>query len=110
MMTLEVGSSNRITLSGLVWTDDDEPVNDATVTMTLVDAAGEVVEDAEDLELAYVVGSDGTYRGTIPADVELSAETPYVLWVTAEADGSTRVVRVDCWAVHGSPGSSCGCA
>ncbi len=60
-------------------------INDATVTMTLKDQSGSAVTGATGLSMAYVTGSNGTYRATIPYTISCTSHRSYTVEVTADA-------------------------
>lgn len=77
-----------VTLSGLSDARDDSPVNDATVTATLLDTAGEeVTGETWPVALAYVADSDGDYRGVVSNAVELTERRRYTLRIEATRAG-----------------------
>lgn len=66
-------------------------LNDANVTATILDAAGvEVAGQNWPLQMPYVAGSYGTYRGVVEDDLEVNENTDYtakvVVIVTIDGD------------------------
>jgi len=53
-------------------------VNDATVTVSLISRSGMKVTGATDLPAAYVAGSNGKYRATIPHDAQVKLGATYL--------------------------------
>jgi|SRR6185437_4220916 len=105
-LTLDIGSTNLITLTGLQDTVTGLYPVDATVTATLaVQSTGDVVSGAESLALAYVSPTSGAatmYRGSLPAAVAASLVIgqPYLLTVTAtDTSQNVRVFYLPCSAV-----------
>lgn len=75
-------------------------VDDATVTVTLTDADGaSVAGDTWPKSLAYVSGSSGVYRATLPYTLELTENARYDANVTANAGAGLRSAwTVECVA------------
>jgi len=74
-MVVEVnGLKNDVT--GLV-------VNDATVTFTLKDTAGTVIDGPT--AMTYVPASNGVYRGTLADTVAIVVGTRYVVQIDVDA-------------------------
>ena len=83
---LPVGSDSVVEVTALNDPFSDQFVNTATVTAVLTDLKGvEVAGQNWPLDLDYVVGSDGVYRGMLEDGLQLVAGKNYVLWVTADA-------------------------
>lgn len=62
----------------------DEYIDDATVTVTLVDEEGaEVSGQSWPLTLSHVAGSDGIYRGTLTDSLSLTVDLEYTAQITA---------------------------
>ena len=97
ILDLEVGNPNPIYADG-VKDEDNEYVDDAVIVAVLRDSAGEEVtvldtDDVTDitgatwpLTLDYIAGSDGRYRGTIPAGAQLTAGDEYTLFIDSNDD------------------------
>lgn len=63
-------------------------VNDATVTVTMVDSAGSsVVGETWPLSVGYVGGTDGIYRATLQDSLTLTVGNLYTAKVTAVGGG-----------------------
>lgn len=92
-MTVFAANTNLITLTGLQAAVDASYINDATVVCTIKTAAGVAVTGATAIAMAYVAGSDGNYRGVLPATVALADGSNYVAHI--DADGGTD--RVGHW-------------
>lgn len=66
-------------------------LNSATVTATLVDAAGsQVAGETWPKTLSYVTGSDGIYRATLPYTMSLAAGGRYEAQITANGGSGLR--------------------
>ena len=67
----------------------DALVTGATVTCTIVDAAGDAVAGASGfswpISLAASTGATGTYYGVLPHTLTLSANTVYYAQISADA-------------------------
>jgi hypothetical protein len=104
-MSLTVGSTNLVELTGLQDTTDGSYPVTATVVCDLLTPSGSVVTGAAALPMAYVAGTTGAgtkYRGTIPASVALSVGTTYTERVTAtDFSGNVRVFNSPQVAVAG---------
>lgn len=85
-----VGNTNLLELIGLQDSITDDYVNDADVTVTVYDAAGDAV--TAELDMVYVTGSDGNYRAILSDTVELVARQRYVASIMADA-GPDRIAR-----------------
>lgn len=81
---LYVDNDNTILLEDLYDTVAADFIDDATVTWVLTDTAGATVASGS---LTYVATTDGTYRGNIEEDEDLTAGAVYELTVTAAASG-----------------------
>lgn len=79
---LWIGSDLDVTLYGLQGTDGDY-INGATVAWALKTAAGGAISGGSG-SCTYESGSNGDYRGTIPASVTatLTADTAYRVEIT----------------------------
>lgn len=90
-LTLYVGNDNVLTLSGLQNSVDDSYINNATVTVTLVDSDGNSVSgETWPVTLSYVSGSDGNYRATLADTISASADTAYRARVTADGGAGLK--------------------
>ncbi len=75
-------------------------INDAVVTGTIVDQEGaDVGGVAWPLSMAYVTGSDGDYRATVPPEAEFIAGDCYIAEVTATDSGTV----IGYWQYHFTP-------
>ena len=91
VLTLYVGNDMLLEVEGL--TDDAAGtwVNDASVTVTLKDAAGnEVGGDTWPKAMAYVTGTDGLYRVTLADTLGITANARYVAHVVADSGPGRR--------------------
>lgn len=72
---------------------------DATVTVTVVDAAEAVVANGNAIAMPYIAGTTGAdteYRGVIPSTVALLKNTPYTGKIVATRPGGAKhTFRVD---------------
>lgn len=81
-----VKNTNLLEVIGLKDAVTGDFINDATVTATIKDAAGEVVAGQSfPVTLAYVPASDGDYRATLGKDLALLDDTEYIAEITALA-------------------------
>lgn len=81
-----IDNDNVIELIGLKDVTQDTFVNDASVTVTLLDSSGdEVSGQAWPFILVYVSGSDGDYRATLEDGLVLSFGGTYTAIVIADA-------------------------
>lgn len=64
-------------------------INNATLTMTLYDAAGTKVSGVDGVALSYVANSNGRYEGTIPSTATLTAGAYYTLDILGTLSGAT---------------------
>lgn len=101
--TIYIDSDNLLTLDALYDNAGASYVNDATVTVTLLDMAGsEVSGETWPVSLSYVSGSDGKYRGTLTDTLSLSANKRYTAKVTADGGaGKKRTWYVAALATRG---------
>jgi hypothetical protein len=97
---LYVGNSNVIEVADLHNEVTGDVVNNATVTMRLLDSDGDpVAGETWPLTLAYVTDSDGLYRATLIDTLPLTDNGRYVAEVTAIVSGSLKAFwRLDCLA------------
>jgi hypothetical protein len=86
-----VDNTNLIEVRGLKSAIEDAFIVDATVTLTVKDAAGaSPTGQTWPATLAYVADSDGWYRGIIEDDVALVDGTTYYAHIDANA-GANRI-------------------
>ena len=100
-----IGSDNIIEVTGVTNVATSEYINNAVVTLTLVDTAtgDEVSGQTWPLVLSYVTSSNGNYRGTINDDVTLSAQQTLTAKVTLDGGaGLKRYWEKPCVALVGS--------
>lgn len=87
---LLVGNDNVMELKGLRNAVNSQYMNGATVGVTIKTKAGDTVAGAVwPIALAYVSGSTGNYRGTIPAELEIVHGREYLAVISATQDGTT---------------------
>jgi hypothetical protein len=107
---LFVGSTNVIELSKLTDNKLKTLPIDAVVAVSVFDAVGAPVANAQNLAMAYepVVAANppipaipAAYRGQIPSTVALVAGQHYTEKITAVQGGNTRIFNVPCLAVAG---------
>jgi hypothetical protein len=79
-----IGSHNVIELTSLTNTETDESIDDADVTVTIVDDRGQEV-DGEVWPVTMSVDSAGRYSATLPADLAIEPHKHYVATITATA-------------------------
>jgi hypothetical protein len=83
---LYVGNTNKLELDDLTNEVTGEPINDATVTLTLKDTTGSPVSgETWPLPMPYVAGSAGLYRCYLASTLPLVGEAKYIAEVTANA-------------------------
>ena len=102
MLTLYIGADNLIVYQDMEDSADGSAVNDATVTMTLKNAAGTAVENASDLTLSYAGSVNGhrEYQGVIPATISLTNRAKYSLEITAASSGRDDFRKIECVALY----------
>lgn len=90
-MTAFVANTNIIELRFTRGAIEDQFVNDATVSVTVKDAAGANVAGVTwPVAMPYVAASDGVYRAIIPHDAALVAGRQYTAEISVDA-GENRV-------------------
>ena len=83
MHIIYISNDNLLTLDALTNTADSSFINDATVTVTLVDSTGtEVTGETWPLAMSYVSSSNGKYQATLTDSLSLSKGT-YTAQITA---------------------------
>lgn len=90
LAVIAIGSDNIVRLDKLKDASADAYVNSATVTFTLKDSAGGVVQGPT--AMSYIASSDGRYEGLIQDTLTLTENAAYTLEVTA-TQGSTVLLR-----------------
>lgn len=98
MLKLYCQNDNLVTWDKMKSSASNAYVNDATVTMTLKDSAGDPMLGATDVALVYVTDSDGKYQGVIDSTVALVADTSYSLELTAESGVKNGFIVLECVA------------
>lgn len=93
MVTLHSLADNTVRLKHLHRKSDNAWVNNATVTMALLDPTGSAITSG--VPLTYVSGSNGTYEGVFPSSLSLPVGTGYQLRISAVAGGLDRVFVED---------------
>ena len=84
MAEIFVSNSHTVDLKGLKDFPTDAYINDATVTVTLVDAAGtEVAGQTWPATMAYVSASAGEYQGGLEGDLTITNGDQLVAKVTS---------------------------
>jgi hypothetical protein len=90
---LHVGNDAILEVQNLKNELSGASLNAATVTVTLVDADGEqVTGDTWPKTMAYVAGSNGTYRCTLVYGLGLVDGERYTAQITANAGAGLRAV------------------
>lgn len=90
--SLLVSTDNIVEIDGLQDQSDSSYINDATVTVTLLDAGdNEVSGQSWPLTMSYVSGSNGKYRATLIDTLSLKANRRYLAKI--EADGGSGRLR-----------------
>lgn len=89
---ISIGSDNLVTLTGLIDNTTSSYQNAATVTGQLQTSTGATVGTS--FTLTYVVASNGTYRGTLPASTTsaITLGNEYQVKVTAVSSGNTLIL------------------
>lgn len=100
IQTLLIGNDTIFEISRLKDDVAGAFVNDAVVTVTLVDADGAAVAgDTWPKSMAYVAGSSGIYRATLPYTLELAENGRYDAEVAVNAGEGLRAAwTVECVA------------
>lgn len=83
MAIIYVGNDNLIELDVLTNAISSAYINNATVTMQLVDSSNNVVAGTCSLTMAYIASSNGKYRATLPDTLTLTVGQEYKAKVTA---------------------------
>jgi hypothetical protein len=91
-----ISSDNVVYVEGLQLDGEATYENDATVTAAMSETdTGTAVDGATSVDLDYVTGSDGEYRGTVPDSVTLVKGRSYTLTITATAaSGEVLTIRL----------------
>ena len=92
-----LANDNIIMLAGMKNVTTDSYINDATVTVTLVDPDGVDVPGVVDMEMPYVTDSDGDYTALLVDTLDLDSRRIYLAKVTADGgDGLKWYGEIDC--------------
>lgn len=84
--TIFKGNDTVLELSDLTNETTGDNINNATVTVTITDAAGVVVTgDVFPKTMTYVTSSNGLYRVTLLDTLSLAAGTRYIAKISANA-------------------------
>lgn len=75
-------------------------VNDATVSVTIKDAAGSTVTGGGPTTLSYVTDSDGVYRGVVDKALAISERVTYFAEITAASSGRDGFWRIPLTAAY----------
>jgi len=87
-LTLYVDNSNVVELQGLTNSASGDFDVGATVTVTLYDRDGVAVTgQVWPATMAYVTGTDATYRATLESDIDIVAGRVYRAVVSATGSG-----------------------
>jgi hypothetical protein len=85
-MTAFVANTNLLDLVGLQSASDSQYVNDASVSVTVVDSKGvEVTGATWPLTMSYLAASKGNYRAALPAVISFVAGREYTAVVSVDA-------------------------
>jgi hypothetical protein len=89
--SLIVETDNLIELDGLQDQSTSAYINDATVTVTLLDSSGsEVAGETWPLTMGYVAASNGKYRATLADTLSLSPNKRYQAKVVADGGSGKK--------------------
>lgn len=85
-------SDNIIEVTGVTNAATGTVINDASVTLTLLDAASGIAVEGQTwpLELSYITGSSGNYRGTIIDGITVSANQNLIAEVIVDGGAGLR--------------------
>jgi len=100
LAVISISSSNLVRLDALKDASAGTYVNSATVTFTLKDATGAVVQGPT--AMPYIAASNGRYEGTILNSDSLSAEALYSIEITATSGGTVLFRKVSAIAKYRS--------
>lgn len=101
LQVIGIGSDNLVRLDGLNQISPAQPVNNATVSYTLTDANGNVVNGLQNVQMTKVAGYNGRYEGNIPANTPLTLNALYTVAILAVAT-YTLYRQVPCIAKYRS--------
>ena len=89
--SLIVETDNLIELDGLQDQSTSAYINDATVTVTLLDSSGsEVSGETWPLTMSYVAASDGKYRATLADTLVIKPNKRYQAKVVADGGSGKK--------------------
>ena len=95
-LVLWAGNTFVFEVQGLKYSTSQAAANAATVTFHLRTFRGvEVLPVSWPLAMTKVAGEDGTYRGVLPADVEVDVGKTYKYEVSAEEGGAIALWKGD---------------
>jgi hypothetical protein len=100
MIVLAIGSDNLIRWDHLADARTEAYLDDAVVTFTLKNSAGQPVAGAENVPLEFANGSDGRYEGILESTVALSPGANYILELTAVRGQLVGFRRLGCVAAY----------
>lgn len=87
-MTAFVLNTNALDLIGLKSHAEGDYINDATVDFTIKDKAGVAVAGSTWPQImVYISGSNGDYRGILPAALALVNKQKYTAFINAQGGG-----------------------
>jgi hypothetical protein len=90
-MTVFVGNTNVLELLGLKSAIEDAFVNDADVTVTVKDKAGEeVAGQTWPTTMDYLAASDGNYRAIVKDTIQFVHDKEYRAFIEVDA-GADRI-------------------
>lgn len=99
-MTAFVANTNSLDLLGLKSHIEGTYINDATVTFTIKTKAGASISGVSwPQAMVHVVGSNGDYRGILPADLPLANKGKYIAFIDAQGGGE----RIGHWEFPFTP-------
>jgi hypothetical protein len=101
LQIIAIGSDNLVRLDGLEQLSPQQVVNAATVTYTLTDANGNVVNGLSNVAMLKVPNFNGRYEGNIPNTTPLTLNALYTVAITAVA-AYTLLRKVSCIAKYRS--------
>lgn len=70
--------------------------NAATVTATLYDSAGSAVSSFTSINMVYLAGTNGNYRGTVSQTFNPSPSTEYILKIDGTESGADIHIEIPC--------------
>lgn len=97
---ISIGSDNIVRLDRLKNASTDAYVNTATVTFTLKDASGAVLQGPT--TMSYVAASNGRYDGIIEDTLSLPENASYTVEITATLGTTVLFRKISCIAKYRS--------